>query len=59
MNNRPTITIPAPKFEQYQLVIVYWNDQEHVTQTVRRWLIWRMVAGGIKFKAWNNFFLKM
>ena len=38
MNTRPTIQIPAPKFDLYQLVIVYWNDQEHVTQTVRRWL---------------------
>ena len=38
MNNRPTITIPAPKFDQYEFVTLSWNDREHRTKIVRRWL---------------------
>ena len=37
MNDRPTITIPAPKFELYQLVTLHWNDEAHPTKVTRRW----------------------
>ena len=38
MTDFPQIQVRAPKFELYQLVVLYWNEQEHVTQIVRRWL---------------------
>lgn len=37
MNTRPTISIPTPKFDKYELVMLHWNDQEHPTKVVRRW----------------------
>lgn len=33
-----SIQLCAPKFELYQLVVVHWNDEQHATQVVRRWL---------------------
>lgn len=37
MNKRPNIQIPKSKFELYELVTLYWNDQERPTKIVRRW----------------------
>ena len=28
--------IPDPDFDQYELVIVHWEGQQHVTQVVKR-----------------------
>lgn len=36
-NNRPQLSIPPPKFEQYESVILQWNSQEYRTKIVRRW----------------------
>lgn len=38
MTDFPHLQVRAPKFELYQLIVLYWNEQEHVTQIVRRWL---------------------
>lgn len=35
--NGKKVQIRTPKFEQYQLVTLYWNSQERPTQVVRRW----------------------
>lgn len=37
MDNTAFIQIPAPKFELYQQVTLYWNNQERPTNIVRRW----------------------
>ena len=37
MNNKLTISISAPQFEQYQMVTLHWNDEEYPTKIVRRW----------------------
>lgn len=37
MNDRSLIQVPAPKFEQYESVILHWNSQEYRTKIVRRW----------------------
>ncbi|MBD2093559.1 hypothetical protein H6F90_00120 [Trichocoleus sp. FACHB-591] len=31
------INIPAPKFEQYELVTLYWNKEQHETRVVERY----------------------
>lgn len=37
MNDRPTISIPAPKFEQHELVTLHWNKRfSYSTKIVRR-----------------------
>ncbi len=30
------MNIPEPHFDQYQLVILHWNGQQHPTQIVKR-----------------------
>ncbi len=35
--NNPTIEITAPKFDLYEFVTLYWNEQEQHTKVVRRW----------------------
>ncbi|GAC1456914.1 MAG: hypothetical protein NVS2B14_00280 [Chamaesiphon sp.] len=32
-----SIEIPAPRFDQYQFVTLYWNDEVRATKVVRRW----------------------
>lgn len=36
MTDRATISIPAPQFEQYELVTLHWNDKTHSTKIIRR-----------------------
>lgn len=31
------ITIPAPKFDLYELVTLHWNDEQRKTRVVARW----------------------
>lgn len=38
MNSTSKITIRCPKFEQFEFVVLHWNDQEHRTKIVQRWL---------------------
>ncbi len=32
------IQVSAPKFELYEQVVLYWNEEEYSTAIVRRWL---------------------
>lgn len=31
------ITIPPPKFEQYEIVTLYWNEEQRKTRVVERY----------------------
>lgn len=35
--NRLTIEIPAPQFDLYEFLTLYWNEQERTVKVVRRW----------------------
>jgi hypothetical protein len=35
--NNSTINIPVLQFDLYELVTLYWNEQEQHTKVVRRW----------------------
>ena len=35
--NNPTIEISAPKFDLYEFLTLYWNEQERRVKVVRRW----------------------
>jgi len=30
------MNIPEPRFEQYQLVTLHWNDKEYATKVIKR-----------------------
>jgi hypothetical protein len=36
--NNLTIEVPAPQFDLYEFLILYWNGQEQTVKLVRRWL---------------------
>ena len=35
--NELMIEIPAPRFDLYELLTLYWNKQEQTVKVVRRW----------------------
>ena len=35
--NKLTIEIPAPKFDHYEFLTLYWNEQEQTVKVVGRW----------------------
>ena len=35
--NKLTIEIPAPKFDHYEFLTLYWNEQERTVKVVGRW----------------------
>lgn len=35
--NKLMIEIPAPRFDLYELLTLYWNEQERTVKVVRRW----------------------
>ena len=35
--NRLTIEIPAPPFNLYEFLTLYWNEQERTVKVLRRW----------------------
>lgn len=37
MANQNSISIRVPKFELYELITLYWNNQERRTKVVQRW----------------------
>lgn len=36
--NKLTIEVPAPQFDLYEFLILYWHGQEQTVKVVRRWL---------------------
>lgn len=36
--NKLTIEVPAPQFDLYEFLTLYWNEQELRVKVVRRWL---------------------
>jgi hypothetical protein len=35
--NKLMIEIPAPRFDLYEFLTLYWNEQERTVKVVRRW----------------------
>ena len=38
MERTKILEVPAPKFDLYELVTLYWNNREQPTRIVQRWL---------------------
>ncbi|NJR63787.1 MAG: hypothetical protein HC769_36505 [Cyanobacteria bacterium CRU_2_1] len=38
MEHTKILEVPAPKFDLYELVTLYWNNREQPTRIVQRWL---------------------